>query len=204
MQTTSNGKRNAVDIAKIVDRKASEYQKVLNQTSGHLSSDNQEKIIEARDAAQAASFAAVTALIEQQQTGRFSADEVRQRVNEKLSELEGEIQLVALRLNLLTGKEYPEVTSVGGPTVPALIADLGRARQSLETAKNFFAQGGLEAALNHYREGVGYLNQLQWGIGLYDQAQEAREQAAEQPAAEPLNTDDEKNEDPVLTNEQQP
>lgn len=175
LQSSSDQKQAVVAMAKIVDRKATEYQKVLNQTAGLVSSNSQGKINEARDAAQAASFTAVTVMVEQQRTGKVSVEEVHKKVAEKLHELESQIQVMALDLTNLSTDTVPEVAAIGGPTVGSLMVDLSRARATLETGKNFLASGGFEAALRYYREGVGYLNQLQWGIGLYTQAKATRD-----------------------------
>lgn len=170
--------RQTTQTAKIVDRKATEYGAVLNQAGTQVSGDAQAKVAEARDATQEASFAAVTILLEGQETGEVSLEEVRTRVGDKLRELEASIQLIALRLITIPSTTYPEIEAVGGPTLGSLLVDISLAREVLEDGKNVFAQGGFEAALASYRDGVGLVNQLEWGVGLYEQALRDRENPA--------------------------
>lgn len=174
----------AAAMAKIVDRKTTEYALRLGETDGEISALAHELVADALVATRDASFTAVTVLLEGQATGEVSLAEVRETVSEKLRELEGSIQLVAIRLTNIPGDEYPEIAAIGGPTQGALLLDLSEARELLARAKNFFAQGGYEAALTHYRDGVGLINQLEWGVGLYERVREARALEALDPSLE--------------------
>lgn len=164
------------EVAKIIDRKATEYSAVLEQTTSQVSGEVAEKVLEAKDAAHEASVKAVTMLFEGQRTGQVSLGDVRHNVGEKLRELEGALHLVALRLVAIPDGSYPEVEAIGGPRLQALIAELAEARKVLGRAKDLFAHGGYEAALREYREGIGVLNQLEWGVGLYEHVLEVRKQ----------------------------
>lgn len=174
LRTTNQS--DAVAVAKIVDRKLSEYQVTLDHATELLSGSGQDSVREAKDAAQDASFVAVTLLLEE--TGNVSFEEVRRRVGEKLHELEESIQEMESGIWVLPNEAYPEVDAINGPTLDALRATIRDARKTLEEGKNFYAQGGFEAALLKYREGVGYVNQLDWGIGLYEQVLADRAKAA--------------------------
>ncbi|MBI4435690.1 hypothetical protein HY630_03390 [Candidatus Uhrbacteria bacterium] len=156
----------AVAVAKIVDRKVAEYQAALAQRKEGATEAAQAQVREAREAVEDTSFVAVTVLLEGEK-GQVSL-EVQKRVGERLQELEAQIQDVEHRLAVIPNGNYPEIDKIKGPTLENLRAEAAKAREILNDGKDLFARGGFEAALLKYREGVGSLNQLHWGVGLYE------------------------------------
>lgn len=178
-QLKNAGRAQAVlDIAKTVDRKSVEYGAALERAGVEASGAIREDVRDAQDVAQSASIAAVTILLEEQREGRISLEELQRTVRAKLWELESALQVVAYRLATIPGDAYPEIEAVGGPTLVSLYQDVNTARGELEAGKDFFAHGGYDAALAHYRTGVGLLNHLTWATTMYDNVLAERKTAA--------------------------
>lgn len=172
----------ALEAAKTIDRKASEYGATLER-AGSQNPESSKNVREAQDAVQDASFTAVAVFLEGQRTGQVSMAELRNKVREKLVVLERDVQGAAYRVSALPGGPYPEVEAVGGPTLTSLYRDLGNARIALEAGKDFFAHGGYEAALTQYRATVGILNHVTWAAGLYEKVLQDRAAVAPIPQA---------------------
>lgn len=166
-----------VEVAKTVDRKSAEYGAALERAGVQSSGSVLEDVRDAQGAAQSASIAAVTVLLDSQRDGQLSLDDLRKTVRGKLWELENGLQAAAYRLSLIPGDAYPEIDAVGGPELTTLYQDLGFARAELESGKDFFARGGYEASLAHYRNGIGMLNHLTWAASLYEKTLTDREAA---------------------------
>lgn len=161
-------------VVKVIDRKAAAYRATIEQSANHLSGNTGIEVRAAKNAVQAISITAMTALVTDEHQGGSSVENVRITVGSKLRELEDSIQLIAVRLSNIPGTSYPEVTANGGPILQKLFAELNTARASLETGKNQFAAGGYSAAFDRYREAIGHINELEWGVGLYESALNVR------------------------------
>lgn len=168
-QLHSGAQPGVVDVAKIIDRKATEYSTALERASAQMSSEAQNEVRGAQGASQEAAFSAVSVLLDAERSGQLTTGALREKVEEKLRELESSLQAVGHRIAVIPGGPYPEVEAVNGPILGSLYQDLDKARIVLGKAKDFFARGGYEESLVHYRSGVGVLNQLEWAAGFYEQ-----------------------------------
>ncbi|GEM_PF-6367517 len=172
METLGNAQdAAAIQVAKDLDRTASTYSRVLKQNARDASHSVAQQSQKAAAAADEVSIAAVKVLLkEQKKDGVTGHDDIARRVGDKLRELEDTVQLLAVRITALPSETPASVAKIGGPSYGALLIDLQKARAELENGKNIFAHGGYEAALASYRAGVGITNNIESGIGLYEEA----------------------------------